>query len=1227
MDESNSQGNEVSPKEIFEMMKKNIYDNFLRNSSFSINKEYIFSRKNLFAILHKINSRMGFKSQTFFLCTHFLDIIFTKKKRINCNLNTLGVASLCLAAKYCENDPIVPHLQYFIKIYNYIVGYKNIISMSDLLRTEVIVLKLLNYKLNYFTIYDFNSFLFGHGILKIEQLKDLDNKNKRLYQSKRKEFTINSTNSIMIKNILEKIYKKSRYYLDIITNNTKLCFKYNPLIISIFIMKKSVEEILANEKRIHTCDKEQKEEFYENNNSCFKQIMLNFYKVDYEASEEYKELIIDEEIVEIFGGKEKNEEDPAPSADKKINLKEKVKEKNNILDLDLNNNININEEMDNRTIFTSSASNGFYNRLKLKTNLEDLNKKQNANERITVSSREENTISNMSKKKFDYNNSNNENIENNNNIEHIENNLNINEIRKSYRKKETNYINKTNIKKNIKSKNKEEELTNNKNKYIISINNRYIPNPDIYNSIKNNSITHKNYLNNFNLTYTINENRGKKFNLNKKKTHRSQYSYNLLDKDNNLLNSNIENSKKRYEKKPYYRKLIHQNTIDILNSNFNDSNINSTNRDGISSYYIPNKFNSEVNMNKNNKNNETEINSFNRNNIDINKKSIVSKINSFYIRIREKNKSNDLTNKTIDISEDLNKNINNLNELKNQVTTTSSRFRRRLYNSNKNFNNNNIINKDMSSEIPNTNSVIIKDMNKKEIESYNQSNSNKNNNGIFYKLKENNIFKRKNKIYSFNTNNSNNTNINDKNEKNDLIDDKKSATASNFYKNSTNLNKISVNTSKKTDNRNPDINISYKTSKRISYILAKKNSELNKTLKEINKISAKNNGKKYEKFINSRNIKEKEKDMSVQTINTLNTKECINKNNNDFNKIYKSIRLKYLEIKKNLNNNSNINIHESFNNKYSKTMTNFNKKGSASKKIINVNNGLFEKNIIINPKKPRHSFINKNNNKIESNTINNKTSNNCSTNTNSSNVIKNNSSTNNNNSLPTRVTEMESKNKNISESSIYKLINKTKTLFTKSINKEEDLIKLDRKLNNNNNNDNSTEIKFYKTHQNFYKHLKTNDNNNKIEKDEKIIQNDTSSKLDTTYFSNIINKNNLNKNNSNTQIPKNSSTIVINNNININIGNKTNNINNEYVQYKNVYKKSNIPELNFSKTLSNNNFNNNDGLINKNNSNRNMNNSNMSNVGSTFSNILHKFSFYRKNLDKSNNSINNNIEY
>ena len=299
MKDSNTNKIEIAPKQIFEQMRENIYKNFAITKFPSKNKNYIYFRKTLFTILHKITNAMGFKSQTFFLSTHYLDIIFSSKENINMPTNLVSLAALCLAAKYCENDPNVPHLQYFIKVYNMIMGYKNIISMKDLKNAEVLLLKLLNYKLNYHTVYDFNSFLFGHGILKFEQLREI-NKNQIHYRNGRNEFIINQSSSMIIKNILEKIYKKSRLYLDIILNKTKLCFKYNSLFISIYIMQKSVVETLAYEEIIYLWNKNEQEDFYKRNSLCFKEIMFDYYNIEYENNEEYKKLINDEEIQSIF---------------------------------------------------------------------------------------------------------------------------------------------------------------------------------------------------------------------------------------------------------------------------------------------------------------------------------------------------------------------------------------------------------------------------------------------------------------------------------------------------------------------------------------------------------------------------------------------------------------------------------------------------------------------------------------------------------------------------------------------------------------------------------------------------------------------------------------------------------------------------------------------------------------------------------------------------------------
>lgn len=1224
MDENNLKEVEIPPKQIFELMQKNIYDNYYNYSWSIINKDYLSTRKSLFHTLHKITIKMGFKSQTFFLSAHYLDIIFTKKRRINININTLGLACLCLSAKFCENDPIVPHLQYFIRIYNNIMGYKNIISMSDLKRTEVLVLKILNYKLNYFTIYDFNSFLFGHGILKLEQLNDIQNGSRRLYRSKRKEYSLNPANSLLIKSILEKIYKKSRYYLDDIINDTKLCFKYNPLYISIYIMKKSIQEILKQEQKVNEMNEKEQEEFYDKTNSNFKHIMLDFYKIDYETNEQYKEIMADEEILEIFEGKIKNEEAPAPIAGRRFQKKEEEKLKNNKLENNLNDNLNdnlnINNEIESRSKYPGTYTNGFYNRinsLKIKANLDNIN--LNKNERNILSSRKEN--SNAFSNKI-----NNENYDNDSkdddNDEDIKDNLNINELQNiKWNNKNINSNkgrNSYNSSNNSKKQEKEESsLSNNRNiiqnKYLISSNNRYSKKTDTYNSIKSTNTINKNYLNNKNygLTYSVFAYRGYKMGLNKNTdlnteknspkfdttnvrnkysnyiklnkllkmkginntgNERNEYSYNTNDTNTNNNNFNY-NTIKKFEKKPYFRKLIHTNT----NTNSNDitSTLNSINRNGISSYYYSNNYNSQVDRNKT-INNNNEIFSLNRNKNDINNKDVLtSKINTFYSRIRVKNRNNEnnLSNKTINAEEET-------NNIKPEITTTSSRFRRRFYNNNNNVNNN-----DISAELNNANALIIKEKNKKEIESYSQSNQNTINSSIFSKISAHNIFRRKNRILNMKVNIENSDNSDD------IKDDNKGVTSRNFYKYPINTNKINVKMSRATDNRTIETNKSYEPSKRISYLLARKNSELNNTLKEINKARAKN----------------LEKEISVNTIDT-----------DDNKKVYQSIRLKYL----NLHKNKNLNINKTTNDiNKSKTISDIGKIENNSTANINSNNKICNNNNNQNINSLRAKFAFRNRtiiaNKLENNNLNNNTN--------------NNNINNNSNPLYSRAIEGKNKYKNIAESSIYKIINKTKTLFSRKEEEPKKIEKNDKKNFNNNNINNNTnvDLNFYKSQQNFYKpaHRKIEINNNSNNEKEEN-ENKQNSKLNNTeYLRNIINRNKIskeNKDNPNSKSQKNSSTIVINNNININIGNKTNNIKNEYVKYKNVYKKNSIPELNLNSKLlqsHNNNLNNNNNAYRSEKTN---NSSNSENNGNTFSNFINKFQFYRKFSNKINNNNNNN---
>ena len=1239
MDEKNINESEVSPKQIFEQMKKNVYDNYCKYSFSSINKEYLYLRKSLFSILHKITMKMGFKSQTFFLCAHFLDIIFSLNKRINISINLLGLGSLCLSAKYCENDPIVPHLQYFIKAFNSVIGYKHILSVNDLKYAEFMVLKLLNYKLNYYTVYDFNSFLFGHGILKLEQLRDIEyDTNHLYYRMKRKEFCINQSNSLMIKYILEKIYKKSRYYLDILINNTRLSFKYNSLFLSIYIMRKSVIEVLNNEQKIILYDKKEQEEFYKKNSTCFRQIIYEFYNIDYESSEQYRDLLLDEEVLEIFEKKHKRKMEIAAAPP----CSAKIKENNE--DEKENNNLEINKIrdsiFDNKTVFASSVSNGFYRRLRLKPNFDELNKSQNERS----STRKEKRINDCS---------NNENT-----LDNINLNLNINEIHNIYRKRElknrilTHGNKSTSNINNFHKDNPDESYNTIIQKKIPETNsnykkyNRLFQRIETYNNFKNK--INLNNDNNSTIDYSINTFHGSKYSLNKKpekqelKTEknspvklertsinnnfinysrmnkfsklkglnsgkeREDFSYSLINNNNiNELNKNnisiIENKskniKKSYEKRPYFKKLVHQNTSD------NYSFISSLPINAIGNNYISNNANIISEASKNQFDTVKKESVKKKKNENINN---YLKIGSLYNKVtfgkvEKENKIFNTLNTSINLGNENTIRSNSIIQDPNKITTSSSRYRRRFFNNNNTNNNNN----DLSNDVQNENTVIIKDNNNKRvIEPYIQTSSINNNRRIYSKLPTiNSILPKKN----------NNLIINTSNIK-DLSCDNKGVTSNYFYRN---RNKINVNTTRNSEIKNSEISKSFiEPKKRISYLIGKQNRELNNTLKEINKAYAKNKKNEIEKEKEKEKEKEREKSNGIKNnnkeinINILSSNDEVNTN---IKLNYtKSIRQKYLNIHK--NNASSTNMAPN-----SKSISNINNNTSYNNKNENISNN-----------KPINAYSN-------SISIRNRYS--------KKNIIKSSENIIDNHNYKQNVTTTKKaeiddneNNKNLTKNSFFKIINKTKTLFKREVKEEEQ----NKEFNNNNEKDKNERLEtenkrinyksssnFYRSHNNFYKSNKIENNFEGKRNKEEISKNQQDKKLGTTYIRDMSNKNIFDKNKkdmNNYLSRKNTSNNVINSN---NIENKNNdNISNDNLKYRNIYKRNNVNGIQNNNNFFNN-KNDNNGLINRSNRNnsnkndKNIDNNNINN-GKKPGNIINKFSFYRKTYDKINNDNSGN---
>ena len=183
------------------------------------NKIYFEKRKEIKSLIKNMNTCLDNNSSTFFLALFYMDLIFENYLlediivdsrdeltifsdnfyKIN-HYVLLSLACLVIASKFNEKDPHVPDLNSFLRIYTKFSKFYFVFTLNELMKAEVNVLKILKYKLNYFSLYQFIIFFFANGILFEKNIRDSDLIHKSKYSEKK---------------ILEKIYVKSREILDI----------------------------------------------------------------------------------------------------------------------------------------------------------------------------------------------------------------------------------------------------------------------------------------------------------------------------------------------------------------------------------------------------------------------------------------------------------------------------------------------------------------------------------------------------------------------------------------------------------------------------------------------------------------------------------------------------------------------------------------------------------------------------------------------------------------------------------------------------------------------------------------------------------------------------------------------------------------------------------------------------------------------------------------------------
>jgi hypothetical protein len=239
------------------MIKANLDDSFPDNIAQKKidftnerNKLYFSRRKELKNLMKSINSHLDNNSQSYFLTLYYMDLIFTNpnlERVFYSHFNTwtnyttyndiqmnnyvlLSLACLVVASKFNENDPHIPTMSSFIRLLYEYSKKKYIYNLESLFLAELVVVKLLKYKLNYYTIYHHLIFFFTHGIV-FKKTIEKSALSKKYSQTK----------------ILEKIYILSRELIDVIIDSDKnydLFFGKNNYIVVVEIFLWSIEHIL-----------------------------------------------------------------------------------------------------------------------------------------------------------------------------------------------------------------------------------------------------------------------------------------------------------------------------------------------------------------------------------------------------------------------------------------------------------------------------------------------------------------------------------------------------------------------------------------------------------------------------------------------------------------------------------------------------------------------------------------------------------------------------------------------------------------------------------------------------------------------------------------------------------------------------------------------------------------------------------------------------------------------
>ena len=181
---------DISPYDTILKMKDQMKDNDLSQLYSTIPEEYHQMRKALVEMLKDYIIEYGFSTRSYFLGVYILDYIYCNYSyndvisKLKTDLFILGV--FLVAIKFIDDDAYPPALDTFPKKKSPTIYY----SLNDVRKYEFIVIKLMNFKLDYFTSYYITETILAHGVVFTKELqalncldpKTIKDKLKKLYR-------------------------------------------------------------------------------------------------------------------------------------------------------------------------------------------------------------------------------------------------------------------------------------------------------------------------------------------------------------------------------------------------------------------------------------------------------------------------------------------------------------------------------------------------------------------------------------------------------------------------------------------------------------------------------------------------------------------------------------------------------------------------------------------------------------------------------------------------------------------------------------------------------------------------------------------------------------------------------------------------------------------------------------------------------------------------------------